>query len=166
MRRPLGMLKGQHLRHLLAEDDVEHRDQRERDRERDGMDGRSEQLLWQTVKERLDQRRDGRLADPAEPQGRHRDTELSRRDEAVRIVLRPQQHPAEAMTLLDHLLDAASPQADQRKLGGDEERVQKDEYPDRRQPYRDVYDARGSLRAGRPPSRIDLGGHDPRSLDH
>ena len=69
------------------------------------------------------------------------------------------------MTFLDHLLNATSPQADKRKLGGDEERVQKDQKADRRQPYRDVYGARGSLRAGRPPSRIGQGGRDPRSLD-
>jgi hypothetical protein len=56
------------------------------------------------------------------------------------------------VALLDHLLDATSPETDQRKLGGDEERIQKNEYPDRRQSYRDVYDARGSLRAGRRPS--------------
>jgi hypothetical protein len=42
------------------------------------------------------------------------------------------------MPLLRHLFDAAATQADERKLGGDEERVQQDEDPDRRQAYRNV----------------------------
>jgi len=66
------------------------------------------------------------------------------------------------MPLFDHLLDATAAQADKRKLGSDEERVQKNEYPDCRQAYGNVYDVRGSLR---PDPGIGAGRVSPRSLD-
>ena len=114
----------------------------------------------QVVEQRIDQRGDGRS--PIQP--RPSDAivipscaaEMNRSDRPW-----PEQHPAEAMALVDHLLDAAAAQADQRELGGDEERVQEDEYPDRRQAYRDVWTpVAPSVRAGRPHGSA-LGGHDP-----
>ena len=84
-RRALGHLQRQHLGHLLAEHDVHDRDQGERDRDRDDVRGRRREAADEPLERRLDQVGEGRLAEPAEPERRHRDPELAGRDVGVEV---------------------------------------------------------------------------------
>src|SRR6185369_16302021 len=77
-------LDGEILRRQLAENDVQERDHRERQRERDTVHYRGRPHA-ERGEYRTDQRREGRLADPAESEAGERDPELSHREVAVEI---------------------------------------------------------------------------------
>ena len=72
---------------------------------------------------RLNQRRERRLADPAEAEARHRDAELGRGDVAVGIGDRAPDGARAAVALGDQLIDARLADRDDRELRRDEEAV-------------------------------------------
>ena len=84
-RRPHGSLHREGFRRKFAHDDVEGRDDEERDRERDALD--RARILEDAAQQGLDDEvTDGGLADPSKPEARERDAELARGEIRVQVV--------------------------------------------------------------------------------
>ena len=123
------MVESNRLGRELAHDDVEERDRREGDRDRDPVhrDRAAEPGRGQ---HRLDQVGDRGLTDPAEPEARERDSELRRRD---RVVEPAQGHgggAGAAAPLGDPHLDLRATHGDERELGRHEVGVGENECDD------------------------------------
>ena len=131
--RALAPLKGQALRGEFAEDDVQGRDDRERDHHRHRVRHDRPQVHRQPGERRLDEVCEGRLADPAERQGREGDAELGRREVGIQAVGRLLQGRGVRPPLRDQLGDAAAAHRDQGELGRHEEPVGEHQDQDRKQ---------------------------------
>ena len=118
-RRPLRIVERDALRHELADHDVEERDDEERE---DHGDHRRD--------ERVEDLHERMLAERSDRQARERDAELHRRDEARRVGRDPQHGARTAVALLLELGEPGAPHRHEAVLGGDEERVQKDDRRD------------------------------------
>ena len=117
LRHRLGLTDRQRLRHLLAEHDVQRRENQEADEECGEVDRRLRHAEGQ--EQRLEDRGDGWLADPAEAEGGHGDAELA----AGQVGLDVAQHllrQARAETVLTrHRVDAETLALYQREFGCD-----------------------------------------------
>ena len=121
-RCAFGLLQCHAFGHQFAKHDVEHRDDEERDRGRDGVSA-SRGHCAEGAEGRLDQSCESRLADPAEPERRDRDTELCRGQMVVEIAYGSAEDLGSSMTLSHEFIDAAPAYADERELCGHEEPV-------------------------------------------
>ena len=99
--------------------------------------------------QRLEQRRERRLANPAETEAGHRDAQLCRGDELVGIVERAPHRPRHAAALGEQLIDARLAHRDDRKLGGHEKSVGQNQRQHREQADADVED--GVVHGPEPP---------------
>ena len=115
-RRVLVLRERDGFRHELAEDDVQVRDDREREDEGDRRRERG-------VEEVLDER----LADRTEGDREGGDSELDRADEAHGIVHDPKSDPCPSAPLGGELRQTRAPGRYERVLGRNEERVPRDE---------------------------------------
>ena len=88
-RRADRLLDGDRLRRQLAEDDVQDGDDHEGDRRGDRVRDRLGAARRSASKQRLDEVRERRLADPAEGQGGQRDAELRRGEIGVEMLDEP-----------------------------------------------------------------------------
>ena len=79
---------------------------------------------------RLQQRRDRRLADPAEAERGHGDAELAGREIGLELVEHAQRQAGGAAALLGQALDADAAHLDHSELGGDEEGVRRQQQND------------------------------------
>ena len=77
--------------------------------------------------QRLEQAREGGLADPAQGQARQRDAELGGREVGVEVLDHVLREPRAAVALAELDLDLGRPHLDQRELGGHEEAVHEHE---------------------------------------
>ena len=111
-RERLGLLQRDRLRHELADDDGEVREDRERDQERDRVGER-----------RLHEVREERLSDRTEQDREDRDPHLDGRDEADRVVHEAERCLRAAAASLGALLETRAPRRDERVLGRHEDRV-------------------------------------------
>ena len=118
-----GLRDRQHLRHLLADADVDRGDQGEgdRDREADRDPG------GEAAEDRLQQLRQRGLAEEADPDRGDRDPDLAGGERLVDLVELLDDRIGAALALLGKLLDFAAATADQRELGRDEEAVDGDQ---------------------------------------
>jgi hypothetical protein len=124
-RDRLGVRDRRHLRRLLADDHVRRRHQQVGERHRD-RNGKA--VAHDAAEQRLQQRRDSRLAEEAEPDRRERDADLRRRQVTVDVIHLVQRHHRGAGAVLGGLLHACAASAHQRELRGHEETVQKDQH--------------------------------------
>ena len=115
-RERLRLLQRDRLRHELADDDREVREDRERDEERDGVRQR-----------RLHELGEQGLADGTEQDREDRDPDLHRRDEADGIVHEAKRRLRAAAATLRALLEARATARDEGVLGCHEDRVPQDE---------------------------------------
>ena len=92
------------------------------------------------VEQRIDQRRERGLADPAEAEARHRDAELRGRDELVGIFERAPHRARHAAAFGEQLIDARLAHRDDRELGGHEKPVGQNQRQHREQADADVED--------------------------
>ena len=115
-RRPLRMAERGAFRHEFAEDDVEEGEDRVGDE--DGERGRHP--LVELARER-------RLAERTDAQGRERDAQLHRGDEATRIPGDPKHVAGAAVALVLELDDARAARCDEAVLRSHEERVESDQ---------------------------------------
>ena len=123
-RRPLGSGQRDVLRRQLPEHDQHRRDEDERHRYRDRVgSGRPQRVPQQVLQPGLDQARERWLAHPAEPEARHGDPQLRRRDAHVEPLQRAQQYARARMALARELLDLRASHGDIRELGRDKEAV-------------------------------------------
>ena len=127
----LGIEQRQRLRHQLAEDDVQHGDDDERDRRRYAVRGERGERVRQPVEGALDQAGERRLADPAEAQRGERDPELRGGDVAVERLYGASCQPSFAIPRAGELVEPRAPRADQGELGRHEEGVREDQDDDR-----------------------------------
>jgi hypothetical protein len=119
--RAVGVGDRDHLRHLLADRDVQRGRDHERDRKCGGRRGGA------VTDHRLDQVGDRRFAEKADPDRGERDPDLAGGERLVdRLDLLQRLHGA-GLALLGQRLDPAALAAYQRKLGGDEEPVEDNE---------------------------------------
>ena len=81
----------------------------------------------------MDQAVDGRLADETEGEAGDGDAELAGGHAAIEVGDRVHQRPRARLPLVHQLLDARSPDRDERELRGDEESVDRHEEWDRDQ---------------------------------
>jgi hypothetical protein len=122
-RRGFGALERDPLGHELAERDVEGRDDREGNRDRDRVRGRLGDLTREVVQLRNDDRRDRRLADPPESQAGHRHAELRGGDVAIGRRDRAPHGARPSVAFGNQLIDARLADRDDRELRGDEKAV-------------------------------------------
>ncbi len=122
-RHPLGLLDGEILGGLLAEDEVGVGYDREAEHDGDDAD---HTLVGDPdgLEQGLDEVRDGRLAYPAEREGGDRDTDLADREVGVEVAQRLAYDRGPRAAFLLQLHDARLAHAHQRELGGDEESIQ------------------------------------------
>ena len=97
--------------------------------------------------QRLEQPREGRLADPAQGQARQRDAELARRQVGVEVREHVLGEAGAAIAFADLDLDLGRPDLDQRELRRDEEAVDDHEH-DRQRDRRGRGDLEADRRAG------------------
>ena len=119
----LGVGDRQHLRHLLADADVERGDEGEGDRHREA-DG---DAVGEAAEDRLEQLRQRGLAEEADPDRGHRDPDLAGGERLVDLVELLDHRLGAAFAFLGELLDLAAPAAHERELGRDEEAVDGDQ---------------------------------------
>src|SRR6185436_7016687 len=115
-----------------ANKDVEVGEAANREDARERMRG-NKPLRWRQFQPRLEPRRERVLAVHTEPEARQRDAELRRRDEAILPRGRreqPEDAPREAVAQVRSMLDRRPRHADDRELGGDEERVRQKQRED------------------------------------
>ena len=90
--------------------------------------------------QRIDQRRERRLANPAEAEARHRDAELRGRDELIGILERAPHRARHAAAFGEQLIDPRLPDRDDGELGGHEKPVGQNQRQHREQANADVED--------------------------
>jgi len=127
-RHLLGLLDGDQLRHQLAEEHVTEGEDGEGDRDDEVVEVLPRLVADEEVRQAIDLRFHGGLADPAEAEARERDPELGHRE----IALEPRHHPAralEARILARRFRRMRKRRADldERELCRDEEAVQENE---------------------------------------
>ena len=102
--------------------------------EGEGQWHRGEMSIEARVRQRthrlLEDARDGRLADPAQRQTAERDAKLNCRKKVAEILLKTADNAGSRIAFRDELFDARLADADQSKLGGDEEAVRQNQDDD------------------------------------
>jgi hypothetical protein len=126
VKREVRTSASERLRGEFADDDVQERDEREREYEgnavndfRVGNPGIGQ--------DRLDQTGEGRFTDPAETERCQRDAELARRKVGIQMGAYGPQHASAHAMGLRQFIGLGTPQLDDRELGRDEEAIQQDE---------------------------------------
>ena len=132
-RGPLGVLQGNRLRRELAEHDVKRGDHGKRDSEGDRVGRGHRHAVAEDPEGGFNDGCECRLADPAEPEARHRDAELRRGDVAVGVGERAPDDARRGAALGDELIDACPPHGHERELGRHEEPVRQHEHQDGKQ---------------------------------
>ncbi len=122
-RGALGVGDREHLRHLLADADVDRGDEGEGDRHREADGG----AVRETAEDRFDQHRQRGLAEEADADRGDRDPDLAGGERLVDLVELLDHRLGAAFAFLGELLDLAAAAAHQGKLGGDEEAVDRDQ---------------------------------------
>ncbi len=122
-RRALGVGDRQHLRHLLADADVQRGDEGEGDRQRE----RGGDPVREAAEERLDQLRERGLAEEADADRGDRDPDLAGGERFVDLVELLDHGLGPGFAFRGELFDFAAAAAHQRELGGDEEAVDGDQ---------------------------------------
>ena len=121
---PLGLHERDCLRRQLAEHDVQERDDDERGRGAcDRVHGRRRRPDPERTERLIHEPGERWLADPAQAEGRERDTELRGGDVAVQVFHGGLRRLREPIALARHLVDSAAPRAHERELGGNEKGV-------------------------------------------
>ena len=121
------LLDRQPFRREFARRDVQERQRAEADGEGnrvlpdDGFDAERNQ-------QRRKQRREHRLADPAEAKARHRDAKLRRAQIRIQIADNVLRRPRAALFFYDERVELRFADADERELGGDEKSVQQHQH--------------------------------------
>ena len=137
----LDALDGHRLRRELAEHDMAARDDGERERERDGVpDGVRES---ERLRDGQDERRDGRLADPAEAEGGERDAELRDRERGVEMIAELFRVNRALVPLLDERLQARRTDLHDGELRRNEKTVHENEERDEHELHEDRHDVHG-----------------------
>ena len=121
----LDVLDGHRLRRQFAEHDVQARDDREGERQRNRV--ADDIVESDGVRDRQDQRRDGRFADPAEAERGERDAELCHGKRCVKVVGQLLGVLRLTAALLDERLETRGAYLDAGKLCRDKEAVHRDE---------------------------------------
>ena len=119
----LGVGDRQHLRHLLADADVDRGDEGEGDRHREADRG----AVGEAAEDRLEQHRQRGLAEEADADRGHRDPDLAGGERLVDLVELLDHLLGAAFAFLGQLLDLAAAAAHEGELGRDEEAVDRDQ---------------------------------------
>ena len=152
------------LRRLFAENDVEVRDEGEREGDGRGVRNGPLPARGQDAEERFEEAMERGFTDEPEGEAGDRDAELGRGDAVVKVVHRPLQGRRPRHALLDEFLDPRFPDGDEGELRGDEEAV--DHHEDRNggesedhlQERRIDFGEHGISRGKRPRPGINRGG--------
>jgi hypothetical protein len=128
-RRGLGPADRQHLRHLLTYGDVQAGGQCEGKRQRE----RHRDSVRKAAEHRLQQTRQRRLAQEADPDRGHRDPDLAGRKRLVDVIELLEHELSARRILLGELLEPAAARAHQRELRGDEEAIHRDQHEQQNQ---------------------------------
>ena len=132
-RRALGPLQRDRLGHQFADDDVHAGDQHKgQNAGRGDVRGHARDLAGQPGKQRLDQMRQRRLADPAQAQAGQRDAQLRRRDKAIGIFNGPLHGFGARIAARHSFGNARLAHADQAELRGHKEAVDQHQNDDER----------------------------------
>ena len=138
-----GFEDGHGLRHQLADNDVKRGHDQVADGNRNGSDGGCGQV--ERREHRVEQSRNGRLAQPAEGQGSKRDAQLAGGEVSVYVVgddsgaLRP------ATPLLNQKLHLGFANADERELGDNEKGVHEEQNTTQYKTYTDGHEMQCSF---------------------
>jgi hypothetical protein len=121
-----------HERHRLgsklSKNDVKERQDEESDPECNGaMDAGRCRRLAEPSEDCVDEDRYRRLANPSQGERRERNTELGAGYVTVEVIERALNSARRTITCFDHLIDAASADRDESKLGRDEKRIEQDQ---------------------------------------
>jgi hypothetical protein len=138
-RRRLGSLERDPFRRQLAEDDLDGGDDGECDGDRDRVRSGGGDVRRHELERRLDHRRQRRLADPSEPEARHRDAELRRRDVPIGRADGAAHRARAAVAFGDQLIDPRLPHRDDREFGCDEESVRAHERREADEPPQHIH---------------------------
>ncbi len=122
-RHLFGPLQCQRLRHQLAQNHVQTRDQTESDADRDAVGVDQRRAGHVAELEALHDLRQQGLTDPAQGQADHGDAQLDAVDDFVQIAVQTLHNAGADPAGLDELLDASIADADQRELRGRKESV-------------------------------------------
>ncbi len=122
-RGALGMSDRDHLRHLLADADVDRGDEGEGNRHREANRG----AVREAAEDRFEQHRQRGLAEEADADRGHRDADLTGGERLVDLVELLDHRLGAAFAFLGKLLDLAAATAHQGELGRDEEAVDRNQ---------------------------------------
>jgi len=128
----------QGLRHLLADDDVQRREQQKADDESGQMDRLVRHA--QRLEHRRQQRRNRRLADPTEAERGHGDAELAAGEISFDMAEDVLDQPRAEAVFLDHGVDAEAAALHQREFGGDIKGVSSEQQERQQQVQRRAHD--------------------------
>jgi hypothetical protein len=120
-RYGFGLADGEGLGNLLADDDVQRREDEKADQERSGVQHRRRQPCG--LEDRLEERSDRRLADPAKTQRRHGDAKLTGRQIGFEILHDLLREAGAAVATLCQGVNTESACLHQGELCRDEERI-------------------------------------------